>query len=202
MVDISQVLNETIRRCDCIQTKSVNEIEELIDTGLEKNDENIQKVAMEYLQEKGYMLREDNLVRAKQHIEESSLYSDTVKVRKRRVMEEDLLSEADKDDMATLKDVCMLDQMLKLNAKLDAVAAPRFQYAVEVLNDIVLESDRPPQGSLTEFESFQMLLNRYAAAGWRVVSITSREAQNNQRLSMTGFSKTTKQVVVVFEHAV
>lgn len=202
MVDISQVLNETIRRCDCIQTKSVNEIEELIDTGLEKNDENIQKVAMEYLQEKGYMLREDNLVRAKQHIEESSLYSDTVKVRKRRVMEEDLLSEADKDDMATLKDVCMLDQMLKLNAKLDAVAAPRFQYAVEVLNDIVLEADRPPQGSLTEFESFQMLLNRYAAAGWRVVSITSREAQNNQRLSMTGFSKTTKQVVVVFEHAV
>ncbi len=202
MVDISQVLNETIRRCDCIQTKSVNEIEELIDTGLEKNDENIQKVAMEYLQEKGYMLREDNLVRAKQHIEESSLYSDTVKVRKRRVMEEDLLSEADKDDMATLKDVCMLDQMLKLNAKLDAVAAPRFQYAVEVLNDIVLETDRPPQGSLTEFESFQMLLNRYAAAGWRVVSITSREAQNNQRLSMTGFSKTTKQVVVVFEHAV
>ncbi|MCQ2522452.1 MAG: hypothetical protein MJ105_08745 [Lachnospiraceae bacterium] len=202
MVDVNQLLGETIRRCDCVQTKSVNEIEELIDTGLEKNEENIQKVAMEYLQEKGYMLREDNLVRAKQHIEESSLYSDTVKVRKRRVMEEDLLAEAESEDLSTLKDICMIDQMLKLNAKLDVVAAPRFQYAVEVLTDIVLESDRPAQGSLTEFESFQMLLNRYAAAGWRVVSITSREAQNNQKLSMAGFNKTTKQVIVVFEHAV
>lgn len=202
MVDVNQILSETIKRCDCIQTNSVNEIEELIDTGLEKNEENIQKIAMEYLQEKGYMLREDNLVRAKQHIEESSLYSDTVKIRKRRVMEEDLLAEAEEGDLQTLKDICMMDQLLKINNKLDAVAAPRFQYAVEVVNDIVLESERPAQGSLQEFESFQMLLNRYAAAGWRVVSITSREAQNNQKISMTGFSKTTKQVIVVFEHAI
>ena len=202
MVDVNQLMTDMIRKCDCIQTNSVNEIEELIDTGMEKNDENIQKAAMEYLQEKGYMIREENLVRARQHVEESSMYSDTVKVRKRRVMEEDLLSEAEAEDVSTLKDICVLDQLMKMNARLDQIANPRFQYAVEVLNDIVLDSDKPAQGSLTEFESFQMLLNRYAAAGWRVVSITSRESQNNKKISMTGFSSTTKQVVVVFEHAI
>ena len=99
MMDVNQILLEMIKKCGSIETSSVNEIEELIDTGLEKNEENIQKAAMEYLEEKGYAFREDNLMRAKKHIEESSQYSDTVMVRKKHAMEEDLLSDVEDADV-------------------------------------------------------------------------------------------------------
>lgn len=197
MVDINQIMYDMIKKCNCIETSSVNEIEEVIDTGLEKTEENIQKVALEYLDEKGYARRIDNLDRAKQHIIESSLFSDTVKVRKKREMVEDLLSEADEIELQKLTNICMLDNLLKMNEKLDKLANPKFEYAVEVVNDVLTDADKP-SGSLQEFESFGMLLNRYSQAGWRVINITSREAANH-KISMTGFSSQTKQVVVVFE---
>lgn len=197
MVDVNQIMYDMIKKCNCIETSSVNEIEEVIDTGLEKTEENIQKVALEYLDEKGYARRIDNLDRAKQHIIESSLFSDTVKVRKKREMVEDLLSESDEADLQKLTNICMLDNLLKMNEKLEQIATPKYEYAVEVVEDIVLDSDRPA-GTLQEFESFAMLLNKYAQAGWRVINITSREAANH-KISMTGFSAQAKQVVVVFE---
>lgn len=198
-MDVNQMLLDTIKKCGSIETQSVNEIEELIDTGLEKTEENIQKAAMEYLEEKGYAFREDNLVRAKQHILDSSQGSDTVRIRKKHSIEEDLLTDIDEADVSKLRDVTILDKLVSINEKLDRMVNPRYQYAVEVVDDILTERDRP-QASLQQFESFQSLLNRYAEAGWRVVNITAREANNNRKLSMTGFSNVKKEIVIVFEH--
>lgn len=199
MVNLSQIMYDMIKRSNCIETSYVNEIEEIVDTGLEKTEENIQKVALEYLDEKGYARRVDNLDRAKQHIIESSMYSDTVRVRKKREMVEDLLLEADAQELEKLTDVCVLDKLQKIDEKLEKIANPQYEYAVEIVSEVLTDADNLG-GSLTEFESFQMLLNRYARAGWRVVSITAREA-NNHKISMTGFSTQTKQVVVVFERS-
>lgn len=200
MVDINQIMYDMIKKCNCIETSSVNEIEEVIDTGLEKTEENIQKVALEYLDEKGYSRRVDNLDRAKQHIVESSLFSDTVRVRKRREMVEDLLQEADEAELQKLTNICMLDNLLKANEKLEKIANAKYEYKIEVLNDILTDADRP-SGSLQEFESFQMMLNRYASQGWRVINITNRETANH-KISMTGFTNLTRQIVVVFERKV
>jgi len=197
MVDLNQIMYDMIKKSNCFETSYVNEIEELVDTGLEKTEENIQKVALEYLDEKGYARRIDNLDRAKQHILESSMYSDTVQVRKRREMVEDLLQEADAEELEKLTDVCVLDKLQKIDEKLEKIANPQYEYAVEIVNEVLTDADKMG-GSLTEFESFQMLLNRYASAGWRVMSVTAREGSNH-KISMTGFSSSTKQVVVVFE---
>lgn len=197
MVDLNQILYDAIKKCNTFETSSVNEVEEVFDTGLEKTEENIQKVALEYLDEKGYARRIDNLNQAKQHILESSMYSDTVMVRKRREIVEDLLSEIEVEELEKIAQGCMLDNLVQINNKLDKIANPQYEYAVEIVRDILLDEDKPT-ASITEFESFQSLLNRYSAAGWRVVSITAREA-NNHKISMTGFSTQTKQVVVVFE---
>lgn len=198
MANLNGIMYDMIKKSGCITTSNVNEIEEIVDTGLEKTEENIQKVALEYLDEKGYARRIDNLERAKQHIIESSLFSDTVRVRKKREMVEDLFQEADEEDLQKLMQICNLDSLLKVNDKLDKIINRQYEYAVEVVNDILTDADRVG-GSLSEFESFQMLLNRYASAGWRVVSITAREANNGHKISMTGFTTQTKQVVVVFE---
>lgn len=198
MANLNAIMYDMIKKSGCITTSNVNEIEEIIDTGLPKTEENIQKIALEYLDEKGYGHSVDNLKFAKQHIVESSLFSETVRVRKKREMVEDLFQESDDEDLEKLMEICNLDSLLKLNDKLDRLVNRQYEYAVEVVNDILLDSDKPV-GSLIEFESFQMLLNKYAAAGWRVVSITAREGNNSHKISMTGFSSQTKQVVVVFE---
>lgn len=197
-MDVNQMLLETIKKCGSIETNSVNEIEELIDTGLEKTEENVQKAAMEYLEEKGYAFREDNLVRAKQYILDSSNGSDTVRIRKKHSIEEDLLADIEENELDKLNSICVLDKLVSINEKLDRLTNPRYQYAVEVVDDILTEKDRP-QASLQQFESFQSLLNRYAEAGWRVVNITARETTNH-KISMTGFSSTKREIVIVFEH--
>lgn len=198
MANLNAIMYDMIKKSGCITTSNVNEIEEIIDTGLPKTEENIQKIALEYLDEKGYGHSVDNLKFAKQHIIESSLFSETVRVRKKREMVEDLFQESDDEDLGKLMEICSLDSLLKLNEKLDRLVNRQYEYAVEVVNDILTDAEKPV-GSLIEFESFQMLLNKYAAAGWRVVSITAREANNGHKISMTGFSSQTKQVVVVFE---
>lgn len=197
-MDVNQLLLDAIKKCGSIKTNSVNEIEELIDTGLEKNEDNIYKAAMEYLEEKGYPARGENLVRAKQYIIDCSEGSDTVRVRKKHSFEEDLLADIEEEDIAKLNDVCVLDKLISINEKVDRLTKPRYQYAVEVVDDILTEKDRP-KASLQQFESFQGLLNRYAEAGWRVVNITARETVNH-KISMTGFSSVKKEIVIVFEH--
>lgn len=197
-MDVNQLLLDTIKKCGSIKTNSINEIEELVDTGLEKNEDNIYKAAMEYLEEKGYPARGENLIRAKQYIIDCSEGSDTVRVRKKHSFEEDLLADIEDEEIDKLNDVCVLDKLISINEKLDRLTKPRYQYAVEVVDDILTEKDRP-KASLQQFESFQGLLNRYAEAGWRVVNITARETVNH-KISMTGFSSVKKEIVIVFEH--
>ena len=181
MVDVNQVMYNMIKKSNSVETSSVNEIEEIVDTGLDKTDENIQKMAMDYLTEKGYAKSPQNMDQAKQHIMESSAGSDTVRVRVRRRMEEDLLADMDEGDMTKL--------LATINSKMDVLAVQRYEYAVEVLDDIALDSEKP-SGSLIEFVSFQTLLNKYAAAGFKVIGFTTREVGNHGKLMMSGFNST------------
>jgi len=201
MVDVDQIMYDMIRKSGSVETESVNEIEEIVDTGLDKTDDNVQKMAMDYLTEKGYAKSPQNLDQAKQHIMESSEGSETVRVRVRRRMVEDLLSDMEEADLSKLMNACLLDNLIKTNQKLDSFSTKRYEYAVEVVDDIQLDSEKP-SGSLIEFVSFQTLLNRYAAAGFRVAGFTTREIGNHGKLMMSGFSSVQKQTVVVFERQV
>ena len=201
MVDVDQIMYDMIRKSGSVETESVNEIEEIVDTGLDKTDDNVQKMAMDYLTEKGYAKSPQNLDQAKQHIMESSEGSETVRVRVRRRMVEDLLSDMEEADLSKLMNACLLDNLIKTNQKLDSFSTKRYEYAVEVVDEIQLDSEKPA-GSLIEFISFQTLLNRYAAAGWKVLGFTNRTIGNHGKLMMTGFSSTQKQTVVVFERQV
>jgi hypothetical protein len=201
MVDVDQIMYDMIRKSGSVETESVNEIEEIVDTGLDKTDDNVQKMAMDYLTEKGYAKSPQNLDQAKQHIMESSEGSETVRVRVRRRMVEDLLSDMEEADLSKLMNACLLDNLIKTNQKLDSFSTKRYEYAVEVVDDIQLDSEKP-SGSLIEFVSFQTLLNRYAAAGFRVAGFTTREIGNHGKLMMSGFSSVQKQTVVIFERQV
>ncbi|MBR5421677.1 MAG: hypothetical protein IK115_11055 [Lachnospiraceae bacterium] len=198
MVDIDQILSDAIRRSECYTTVKVNEIEELLDTGLEKNEENIQRVAAEYLDDKGYARSIQNMDMAKKHITDSSAAFDTVRVRRVRRMEEDLLEEATPEELNRLANAALLDKLSEISKKLATNRSGRVEYAVEVVDEIRMDNEKSG-GSLMEFVSFQTLLNRYAAQGFRVKSITEREVGNHGRLMMAGFSSTQKQTVIVFE---
>ena len=197
MISASQVMYDLIKKSNSFSTVTVNEVEEVVDTGLPKTEDNIQKVALEYLDEKGFARRVDNLDRAKQHVIDSSQFSDTVCVRMKREMNEDLLSDCEDEDLLKLVEASLLDKLTRVDEKLIKLSCPRYEYAVEIVSDILTDADKS-QGSLSEFESFEMLLNRYASAGWKVKSIIPRETTNH-KISMAGFSTQTKQIVIVFE---
>ena len=198
MIDVNQIMFDMIRKSNTVETSSVMEIEEVVDTGLEKNEDNIQKIAIEYLEEKGYSRSVQNMDMAKQHIMESSEFSDTVRVRKRREIVEDTLSEAEPEELDKLMNVCLLDNLMKVSEKLDALAVSRVEYAVEIVDEIVLDKEKG-SNSLMEFVSLQTLLNRYAAQGFHVKSFLTRETGNSGKLMMAGFASTKKQTVIVFE---
>ena len=200
MIDVNQIMFDMIRKSNTVQTSNVMEIEEIVDTGLEKNEDNIQKIAIEYLQEKGYSQSVQNMDMAKQHIMESSEYSDTVRVRRRREMVEDLLQEAEPEELEKLMDVCLLDNLMKVSEKLDGLSTSRVEYAVEIVDEILLDKEKGGN-SLVEFVSLQTLLNRYAAQGFHVKSFLTRETGNSGKLMMAGFASTKKQTVIVFERA-
>ncbi|MBR1471279.1 MAG: hypothetical protein IJ600_06515 [Lachnospiraceae bacterium] len=201
MVDVNQIMFEMIRKSNSVATSNVNEIEEIVDTGLEKTEDNIQKIAVEYLEEKGYSRSVQNMDMAKQHILESSMYSDTVCVRKRREMVEDLLQEAEPEELDKLMSACLLDNLMKVNSKLEMMTNRRYEYAVEVVDEIVLDNEKGGN-SLMEFVSLQTLLNRYAKQGFHVKTFATREIGNNGKLMMAGFSSTRKQTVIIFEREV
>ncbi|MCR4584845.1 MAG: DUF4177 domain-containing protein [Lachnospiraceae bacterium] len=201
MIDVNQIMYDLIRRSGTVETTSVEEIEEIVDTGLEINDDNVQKAATDYLTEKGYARTPQNMDMAKRTVMESSEGSDTVRVRRVRTIVENLLSDIDEKDAANMMNVCLLDQLMKVSDKLDAVTNKRYEYAVEIVDEVLLDSEKP-QGSLVEFISFQKLLNRYASQGFRVVGFTIREVGNHGKIMMSGFQSMQKQTVVVFERQV
>ncbi len=201
MIDVNQVMIDMIRRSNSIATSNVNEIEELVDTGLEKTEDNIQQIAMEYLEDKGYSRSIQNMDMAKQHILESSQNYDTVRIRKTRRMVEDLLQEAETEDLEKMVNVCLLDNLMKVSDKIDGLTGGRVEYAVEVVDEILMDNEKSG-GSLLEFVSLQTLLNRYASQGFHVVTVTTRETGSGGKLMMAGFSSVKKQTVIIFERNV
>ena len=201
MVDANQLMYDVIRKSNTFETTYINEIEEVVDTGLEKTEDNIQKIALEYLDEKGFARRIDNLERAKQHIIESSMYSDTVCVRKRREICEDMLSDCEEEEIEKYLRACTLDKLNQIAHSLaenSSIVRPRYEYTLQVINDIYTMADKGPSSVLSEYETFDMLLNRYAAAGWRMKNIIPQEVSNH-KISMSGFTSTQKRMVVIFE---
>ncbi len=201
MIDVNQIMYDLIKRSGTVETTSVEEIEEIVDTGLEINDDNVQKAATDYLTEKGYARTPQNMDMAKRTVMESSEGSDTVRVRRVRTIVENLLSDMDEKDAANMMNVCLLDQLMKVSEKMDTLTNQRYEYAVEIVDEVLLDSEKP-QGSLVEFISFQTLLNRYASQGFRVVGFTIREIGNHGKIMMSGFQSMQKQTVVVFERQV
>ena len=193
MVDINQVMFEMIRRSNSVTTSSVNEIEEIVDTGLEKTEDNIQKIAMEYLDEKGYARSVQNMDMAKKHITESSAYYDTVRVRKTRRMVEDLLQEAQPEELEKLMDVCLLDNLMKVGEKLDMIANRRVDYAVEVVDEIQLDSEKPsalqmpPDHSADKKLPYGWVSSRRAFPQYRS---TLRWHSGSEHYSLLGYTRT------------
>ena len=90
MADLKNLMLEELRKSSLIQTSSIDETEEFLDTGLEKNEDNILAAALAYLDNKGYRRRADNIDFAKNMIMESSEGYDTVIIKQKRVVETDL----------------------------------------------------------------------------------------------------------------
>ena len=94
MADLKKLMLDEIRKNTRIQSSYIDETEELIDTGLEKTDDNLTAVACAYLDEKGYRRRVDNLEIAKSKILETSEGYDTIIVKKNRIVETNIFEKA------------------------------------------------------------------------------------------------------------
>ncbi len=179
MADLKKVILEEIRKSSFIQTSSINETEEYIDTGLPKTDENIQAAALNYLDEKGYRRRVDNLEFAKQMILECSQGYDTVIIKRKNVVEQDLFEKAGINELRDALNVCMMNTMSAMNTKLDRMANISYEYKIETVDRLYTEAERP-RGHLTgDFETFEELLNRYSATGWQLDRVQPEPKNGN-----------------------
>ena len=167
MADLKNLMLEELRKSSLIQTSSIDETEELLDTGLEKNEDNILAAALAYLDNKGYRRRADNIDFAKNMIMESSEGYDTVIVKQKRVVETDLFEGASREELQDAMDVCKLETLTAIHTKLERMANRRYEYAVEVVEEIQLEKDRP-KGKLGDYRSIESILNDYGAKGWEL----------------------------------
>ena len=61
MADLKKLMLDEIRKNTHIQSSYIDETEELIDTGLDKNEDNLNAVALAYLDEKGYRSIAENV---------------------------------------------------------------------------------------------------------------------------------------------
>ena len=161
MADMKKVMLEEIRKSSYIQTSSISETEEYIDTGLPKTEENIQAAALNYLDEKGYRRRVDNMEYAKKMILECSEGYDTVIIKRKSVVEQDLFEKVGINELRDAMDVCMLNTMSAMNAKLERMANMSYEYKVETYKVKVAENE----------------MNKLASEGWRVIAVTPNEAR-------------------------
>lgn len=173
MTELKKMMLDEIRKNTHIQSSVLDETEELIDTGLEKNDENVTAAALAYLDDKGYRRRLDNLEIAKKKILETSEGYDTVIVRKKRVVETDIFEKA---SIADLRDVLLLEVangVTEIRKDMDRMSDKQYEYIVDYVDEVRLEFDRPKKGHLgeEEFKSFEEGLNEYASSGWELNKI-------------------------------
>lgn len=170
MTELKKMMLDEIRKNTTIQSSYYDETEELIDTGLEKNDENVTAAALAYLDDKGYRRRLDNLEIAKKKILETSEGYDTVIIRKKRVVETDIFEKA---SIAELRDVLLLEiasSITELQKDVDRMSDKQYEYVVDYVDEVRMEFDRPKKGHLgeEEFKSFEEGLNEYASSGWEL----------------------------------
>ena len=171
MADLRELMLEELKKSTVIQTSSIDETEELLDTGLEKNEDNILAAALAYLDNKGYRRRVDNIEFAMNMIMESSEGYDTVIVKQKRVVETNLFEEATIEDLRDAMGVCNLETVTAIHTKLERMANRQYEYALEFLDEIKVEAERPKGKLGGDFESMEELLNRYAKNGWELDKI-------------------------------
>ncbi len=167
MADLKNLMLEELRKSTLIQTSSIDETEEFLDTGLEKNEDNILAAALAYLDNKGYRRRADNIDFAKNMIMESSEGYDTVIIKQKRVVETDLFEGAGREELQDAMDVCKLETLTAIHTKLERMANRQYEYAVEFVEEIQLEKDRP-KGKLGDYVSIENVLNEYGKKGWEL----------------------------------
>ena len=170
MADLKKLMLDEIRKNTRIQSSYIDETEELIDTGLEKNDDNLTAVALAYLDEKGYRRRVDNLEIAKQKILETSEGYDTIIVKKNRIVETNIFEKATVAELRDALDLCLVNTVSSIHTKLDRLTNKQFEYKVDYVDSFKTEKERPRTGHLgaEEFETFEEKLNKYAQAGWEL----------------------------------
>lgn len=179
MADIKAIMLDEIRRSAFLQTSAITEAEEYIDTGLPKTEENIQSAALNYLDEKGYRRRADNLEFAKQMILESSEGYDTVIIKRVTVIEQDLFENSSMNELRDALNICVMNALSDINDKLERLTDVTYEYKVEVVDRIYTESERP-KGHLTgDFETFEELLNRNSQMGWQLDRIQAEPRNGN-----------------------
>lgn len=177
MADLKKMILDELRKSQGVQTETINEMEEYIDTGLEKTEENITEVALNYLDEKGYRRRADNLEYAKQMILNCSEDYDTIIIRRKQVVEEDLFEDASMEELRDALNLCILNNLNTIQEMFDYMLDIQYEYKVEVVNRLFSEADRP-KGHLTSdnFETFEEMLNRYAGMGYQLDRIIEPRA--------------------------
>lgn len=170
MADLKKLMLDEIRKNTRIQSSYIDETEELIDTGLEKNDDNLTAVALAYLDEKGYRRRVDNLEIAKQKILQTSEGYDTIIVKKNRIVETNIFEKATVAELRDALDLCLVNTVSSIHTKLDRITNKQYVYKVDFINSFNTESERPRTGHLgaEEFETLEEKLNKYAHDGWEL----------------------------------
>ncbi len=183
MADLKKVMLEEIRKSSFIQTSSISETEEYIDTGLAKTEENVQMAAINYLDEKGYRRRADNVEYAKKMILECSEGYDTLIIKRKSIVEQDLFEKAGVNELRDAMNVCMLNTMSAINAKLERMANISYEYRVEVVDRLYTDAERPKGHLSGDFETLEELLNRYSHAGWQLdrIQVDPKNGSNPAR---------------------
>ena len=175
MADLRNIMLEEIRKSAMLQTSLVDVTEELIDTGLEKNEVNIRAVAMSYLDERGYRRIAENIELAKQIIMDESKNYDTIIVKKNRVEETDLFEDASNEELRDALNVCMYETLSSIHTKLDRLVNKQYDYKIEVGDALHVDSDRPKGRLMDDFETFEEIMTRMSSKGWELDQVIKED---------------------------
>ena len=175
MADLRNIMLEEIRKSAMLQTSLVDVTEELIDTGLEKNEVNIRAVAMSYLDERGYRRIAENIELAKQIIMDECKNYDTIIVKKNRVEETDLFEDASNEELRDALNVCMYETLSSIHTKLDRLVNKQYEYKIEVVDALHVDSDRPKGRLMDDFETFEEIMTRMSSKGWELDQVIKED---------------------------
>lgn len=175
MADLRKIMLEEIRKSAMLQTSLVDVTEELIDTGLEKNEVNIRAMAMAYLDERGYRRIAENVELAKQIILEESQGYDTIIVKRNRIQETDLFENATDVELRDALNVCLFETMTAINTRLDRLVNKRYEYKVETVEALYTAADRPKGRLVDDFETFDEIIQRMTSKGWELDQVVKED---------------------------